>query len=126
MSANWRGAFARVYLATEPTAGDRLVVLKCSSFGDAEARTMGRLSHPGIVPILSARRDEYADLSLVCMPYLGSATLEEVLDRVRMASGSLPSKAAFILEVIRSVRSPKILLPLAPTSDCNREATPMA
>ncbi|HTU22550.1 MAG TPA: protein kinase [Gemmataceae bacterium] len=103
-----RGAFARVYLATEPATGDRLVVLKCSQVGDAEARTMGRLSHPGIVPILSARRDEFADLTLVCMPYLGSATLEDVLDRVRTASaGSRPRKAVLILDAIRACAQPE-------------------
>ncbi|MGH7174345.1 MAG: protein kinase domain-containing protein [Gemmataceae bacterium] len=111
-----RGSFARVYLATEAATGDRLVVIKCSQLGGAEARTMGRLSHPGIVPILSARRDENAELTLVCMPYLGAATLEDVLDRVWMASAaSLPSKAAFILEVIRSCAQPED--PPAPLAD---------
>ena len=52
-----RGAIARVYLATEASTGGRLVVLKCSLYGDAEARTMGRLAHPHVVPILSARLD---------------------------------------------------------------------
>jgi tetratricopeptide (TPR) repeat protein len=103
-----RGSFARVYLALEPSTGDRLVVLKCSRLGDAEARTMGRLPHSGIVPIFSARRDERTGLLLVCMPYLGSATLEDVLDRVRMAPAeSPPGKAAFILDVIRSRAQPE-------------------
>lgn len=102
-----RGGFARVYLATEASTGDRLVVLKCSLLGDAEARTMGRLSHPGIVPILSAPREDDSGLCFVCMPYLGNATLEAVLDRVRKTAGSPPSRATFLLDVIRSRAQPE-------------------
>ncbi len=106
-----RGSWARVYLATEASTGDRLVVLKCSLHGDAEARTMGRLSHPNIVPILSARLEKRSALTMVCMPYLGSATLQDVLDRLRMprpitgASGL--SRASFLLDVIRSRSQPE-------------------
>jgi serine/threonine protein kinase len=95
-----RGTIARVYLATEASTGGRLVVLKCSLHGDAEARTLGRLGHPNIVPILSARRDELSGLTMICMPYLGSATLEDVLDH-RMAAEWPPSKASFLLDVVR-------------------------
>jgi len=77
-----RGSFARVFLATEATTGDRLVVVKFAVQGDAEARTMGRLSHSHIVPILSARVEESSGLTAVCMPYLGSATLEDVLEQI--------------------------------------------
>src|SRR5581483_1941985 len=95
-----RGAFARVYLATEASTGGRLVALKCSLYGDAEARTLGRLVHPHIVPILSARRDEQSGLTLVCMPYLGSATLEDLLDHL-VAAKQRPGKASFLRDVIR-------------------------
>src|SRR5688572_24485401 len=44
------GALARVYLAREPALGQRLVVIKVSRFGAAEAETLGKLSHPNIVP----------------------------------------------------------------------------
>ncbi len=97
-----RGALARVYLATEGSTGGRLVVLKCSLYGDAEARTLGRLMHPHIVPLLSARRDERSGLTLMCMPYLGCATLEDVLDRLANPELSPPSNASFVLDVIRS------------------------
>jgi serine/threonine protein kinase/Flp pilus assembly protein TadD len=101
-----RGAFARVYLATEASTGGRLVVLKCSLQGDAEARTLGRLAYPHIVPILSARREERSGLTLVCMPYLGSATLEDVLDHLAAAE-TRPSKASFLLDVIRFRAQPE-------------------
>jgi serine/threonine protein kinase/tetratricopeptide (TPR) repeat protein len=85
-----RGSFSRVYLATEASTGDRLVAVKFSQRGDAEARTQGRLSHPHIVPILSARQDESTGLMAVRMPYLGTATLEDVLDRAWPAPPSAP------------------------------------
>jgi serine/threonine protein kinase len=102
------GSFARVYLATEESAGDRLVVLKCSLCGDAEARTMGRLSHPHIVPILSARLDETSALTIVCMPYLGSTTLEDVLDLfVLECEKTRPKEASFLHEAIRFHAQPE-------------------
>jgi tetratricopeptide (TPR) repeat protein len=105
-----RGTFARVFLATEASTGGRMVVLKCSLHGDAEARTLGRLAHPHIVPILSARIDQQSGLTMVCMPYLGSATLEDVLDHhLAVDASSLPPKASFILDVIRSRAQPEDL-----------------
>src|SRR5438445_6717783 len=41
-----RGAFARVFLATEPALGNRQVAVKISEGGAAEARILGRISHP--------------------------------------------------------------------------------
>jgi serine/threonine protein kinase/Tfp pilus assembly protein PilF len=111
-----RGSFARIYLATEPSAGDRLVVLKISRHGDAEARMMGPLSHPHVVPILSARREKGSGLTMVCMPYLGSATLENVLERLMaLPPSSRPRKADFLLEAIRSRTQPED--PPAPPAD---------
>lgn len=95
-----RGSVARVYLATEASAGGRRVVLKCSVHGDAEARTLGRLVHPHIVPIHSARFDERSGLTLVCMPYLGDTTLEDLLDRLAGAE-TPPHKASFFHDVLR-------------------------
>jgi tetratricopeptide (TPR) repeat protein len=99
-----RGAFARVFLATEETTGGRKVALKLSREGGAEARTLGPLSHPNIVPVLSARHDEASGLTAVCMPYLGSATLEDLLERAFPAGGvaAPPQHARLILDVARS------------------------
>ncbi len=103
-----RGTFARVYLATESSTGGRYVVLKCSLHGDAEARTLGRLAHPHIVPILSARIDQQSGLTMVCMPYLGNTTLEDVLAHVLAVEESSPSSKAF-LDVLRSRAQPEDL-----------------
>jgi serine/threonine protein kinase/Flp pilus assembly protein TadD len=84
-----RGTFARVFLAAEPDLGDRLVAVKVSRRGAGEAHTLGRLKHPHIVPVHSVRRDPTAGWTVVCMPYLGRTTLEQVVRRVR-AEGNLP------------------------------------
>ncbi len=102
-----RGAFARVYLATEASTGDRPVALKLSFAGGAEARTLGRLNHPGVVPVLSARTDRETGLTAVCMPYLGAATLTDVVDRAYADPGAgRPRRAAVFLEAARAAARP--------------------
>jgi serine/threonine protein kinase/Tfp pilus assembly protein PilF len=95
-----RGAFARVFLAAEPSLGNRKVAVKVSLQGTAEAETLGRINHRNIVAVHSVQEDATTGLSVVCMPYLGSATLCDVLDRVAMAP-CLPKRADVILEAIR-------------------------
>ncbi len=103
-----RGAFARVFLARETSTGGRLVAVKFSRGGEIEARTMGRLSHPHIVPILSAGRDHATGLTVVRMPYLGSATLEDVLDRLLPSPHApRPRKAAALFDVLRACAQPE-------------------
>ena len=82
-----RGAFSRVFLATEPALGNREVVLKCSFAGPHEAFILGSLSHPNIVPIHSTRYDETRGLTAICMPLLGRATLADAMNRLA-ADGS--------------------------------------
>ncbi len=96
-----RGRFARVFLATEPSLGDRQVAVKFSRNGTIEASTLGRLSHPHVVPIHSVQTDPDSGLSAVCMPYLGSATLLDVLDRIYEAKKP-PVSAALFRDVIQS------------------------
>lgn len=96
-----RGSFARVYLASEPALGGRLVVVKLSRLGAREACIQGRLLHPNIVPIHSVQHDEASGLTILCMPYLGSATLQDVLAQ-GVASGQLPASARLILDVARA------------------------
>jgi serine/threonine protein kinase/Tfp pilus assembly protein PilF len=100
-----RGAFARVFLAAEPALGNRLVAVKVSIQGTAEAETLGRLHHRNIVPVHSAQRDEQTSLNVVCMPFLGSATLCDVLDHL-YPRRSVPQRAKTILDGIRSAEIP--------------------
>jgi serine/threonine protein kinase/Tfp pilus assembly protein PilF len=77
-----RGAFARVYLARERSLADRLVVLKMAPLAGEEAATLGQLRHANIVPVYSVQYDPESGLTAFCMPYLGRATLDDVIGRV--------------------------------------------
>lgn len=92
-----RGAFACVYLAAEPALGNRLVAVKVSQHGATEADILGRLTHRNIVPIHSVKKDPLTGFIVVCMPYLGSATLCDLLKKIRTPSG-VPHCASAILE----------------------------
>jgi serine/threonine protein kinase len=96
------GSFARVFLASERALGDRLVAIKVSVRGAAEAETLGRLNHPNIVPVHSFHEDPDTGLTLVCMPYLGNATLADLLDRV-LPGPQTPGHARLILDTIDAV-----------------------
>ncbi len=97
-----RGAFSRVFLATQTTVGGRQVVVKVSRLGvAAEAQALGELEHPNIVPILAPLADPATGLTCICMPYLGGATLRDLLNRVA-GGDSPPQRARVIEEVIQS------------------------
>lgn len=76
-----QGAFARVYLAKQKELSNRLVVLKIASGRCLEPQHLARLQHSNIVPIYSVHRQN--ELTAVCMPYLGSRTLTDLLATVR-------------------------------------------
>src|SRR5262249_48165679 len=95
-----RGAFARVYLASETALGGRLVAGKVSPEGGAEADMLGRLQHPGIVPVHSVQVDQVSGLTAVCMPYLGNSTLGDVMDHA-FSGPVLPNRARVILEALQ-------------------------
>jgi tetratricopeptide (TPR) repeat protein len=107
-----QGGFSRVFLASQPALGHRQAVIKVSRFGAAEAQTLGRLTHPNIVPVYSVTADDATGLSAVCMPYLGEATLCDVLDRV-LAGPGLPRRAATILEAAGAGRGDRTTTPVA-------------
>jgi serine/threonine protein kinase/tetratricopeptide (TPR) repeat protein len=98
------GTFSCVYLATEAAAGDRPVAVKVSKeLGSGEANTLGRLHHDNVVPILWADRDQTTNLHVVCMPFLGSTTLNDVLFAAYpRLQGPPPLRGAVITETIRS------------------------
>jgi serine/threonine protein kinase/thioredoxin-like negative regulator of GroEL len=102
-----RGSFARVYLALEESTGERPVALKLSLGSPSEARLLGRLAHPNVVPVWSAHRDPASSFFVVCMPFLGSTTLNDVLNRVFPTPQALPPRrAAVLLDVIRTTAQP--------------------
>ncbi len=95
-----RGTFGRVFLATESSLGDRQIVVKVAPHGGEEAEILGRLRHPNIVPIYSLQKDDATGLAAFCMPYLGRATLCDVLDHALVDSRPLPYRARTILDAI--------------------------
>jgi len=103
-----RGAFAHVYLARQPALGNRLVVVKVAQYGSAEAETLGRLAHRNIVPIHSVGEDPATHMTAVCMPYLGSATLLDVLD-AGYQDNRPPLRARFIHQIAREAAIPQVV-----------------
>ena len=91
-----RGAFARVYLAREAAIGNRQVVLKVSLHADDEVDLLGNLKHPNIVQVHSARTDKESGFTVVCMPFLGGATLLPVVESIA-GRKSLPDRADVFL-----------------------------
>jgi len=94
-----RGAFARVFRASETALGKRAVALKISRLGFKEADTLGKLSHTNIVSVHSVRSDTASGLTAICMPYLGRSTLCDVLD-AGFADGHPPERASIILQAV--------------------------
>jgi serine/threonine protein kinase/Tfp pilus assembly protein PilF len=92
-----RGSFARVYLARQASAGERLVALKVSRRCDREAGTLGPMRHPNVIEVHLAAHDQRTGFHLVCMAYRGDATLEEVLNRAYPTADSAPPQAADFL-----------------------------
>jgi serine/threonine protein kinase/tetratricopeptide (TPR) repeat protein len=79
-----RGAFGRVYLARQGDLAGRHVALKLSADLVDESHWLARLQHSNIVPIYSVHRA--GPLQALCMPYLGSVTLADVLAALRIRS----------------------------------------
>jgi serine/threonine protein kinase len=73
------GARGHVFLATQPSLADRLVVLKLTPRRGHEHYSMARLQHTNIVPLYSARDDCERGIRILCMPFLGRATLGQLL-----------------------------------------------
>ncbi|MCC7085990.1 MAG: protein kinase [Pirellulales bacterium] len=94
------GAFARVYVAHDPSLGYRPVTLKVSRAGASEAMTLGRLTHEGIVPVNSVKEDTETGLAVICMPYQGEATLVDLLE-AGFTGGGRPQNGDIIFSVAR-------------------------
>jgi serine/threonine protein kinase/tetratricopeptide (TPR) repeat protein len=109
-----RGAFGRVYLARQGDLADRPVALKISADVADETRTLAQLQHTNIVPIHSVHR--LGSLQAVCMPYLGSTTLADVLLDLKRHE-SLPDSGAGLLS---SWKTRKSRVAGAPSADSAR------
>lgn len=98
-----RGTFARVFLARELNLGGRLVAVKLTLHDTNEPATLGKLQHPGVVPVYSARYDVASGFTIVVMPFLGGCTFCHVLDYLRVLPRR-PDRASVLLDAARDDR----------------------
>jgi serine/threonine protein kinase/tetratricopeptide (TPR) repeat protein len=75
-----RGSAGCVFLAVQPSLADRPVVLKITARGREEHLSLARLQHMNIVLLYSEHVLQDRNLQVLCMPFLGGATLAQVLD----------------------------------------------
>jgi tetratricopeptide (TPR) repeat protein len=78
-----RGAIGRVYLAKQDFLAGRLTVVKLTPGGNQEHLKLARLQHTHIVPLYSVRDFPERHLRALCMPWLGGATLGQLLRYLR-------------------------------------------
>ena len=74
-----RGGFSRVFLAHEKDLGNREVVVKICKELNVEGAFLGQLDHPHIISVYSVQTHPSSGFVFLCMPYLGSVTLADVL-----------------------------------------------
>lgn len=75
-----RGMVGRVFLAEDQRPAKRQVVVKLTRAGVHEAEILNRLQHTNIVPVYSTEYEELSGLTVICMPYVGRHTLQDLLD----------------------------------------------
>jgi serine/threonine protein kinase/Flp pilus assembly protein TadD len=105
-----RGAAGAVFLAVQPSLADRPVVLKITPRGREEHLSLARLQHMNIVPLYSEHVLQTRNLQVLCMPFLGGATLRQVLDLLK---GRDPSERSgrLLLDAVDHVQAQ---LPITP------------
>ena len=101
-----RGAFARVFLAEQADLENRQVVVKLSTRPTREPWLLARVRHAHIVEILSHAEVDDGAFQLICMPFLGGATLRAVLDRRRKLCHS-PRTRGNLLRDLDAVAAPE-------------------
>jgi serine/threonine protein kinase/tetratricopeptide (TPR) repeat protein len=97
-----RGAFGRVFLARQGGLADRLVALKISTESLAESQKLAQLQHSHIVPIYSYH--QAGPIQAVCMPFLGSTTLADVLFDLQQRQ-SLPVSGKGLVSTLHERKS---------------------
>lgn len=88
-----RGSFSRVFLAEEIPVGRRTVVVKICVGGANEADILGRLEHPHIGRIYAVQEDDVTGLTAICMPYVSTQTLTDIIDGEFSDNGANNSSA---------------------------------
>lgn len=97
-----RGGLARVFLARQTNLEDRLVVVKIAARPTAEVRLLAKASHPHIVEVLSHAATADGAFHLICMPFLGGATLATVLAERRALNRRPKTGREFLADLDRA------------------------
>jgi eukaryotic-like serine/threonine-protein kinase len=79
-----RGAVGQVFLATQPSLSDRLLVVKLTPRSGAEHLSLARLQHTHIAPLYLVQDFPEENLRALCMPYLGGASWSSLLHALRV------------------------------------------
>jgi eukaryotic-like serine/threonine-protein kinase len=77
------GASGPIFLALQDPLAARPVVLKVITCAQEEHLTLARLQHMNIVPLYSEQVIPSRNQRVLCMPYLGGATLARLLELLR-------------------------------------------
>jgi hypothetical protein len=97
-----RGTFGKVFLARQGELADRPVALKIASDILGESRTLAQLQHTNIVPVYSVHHA--SPFHAVCMPFLGTVTLADVLRGLR-GQETLPATARALMDTVIRCKS---------------------
>lgn len=76
-----KGSFGQVFLARQGDLSNRHVALKITADVGGEAKNLAQLQHTNIIPVYSVHR--FNQLRAVCMPFLGSVTLADLVREVK-------------------------------------------
>ncbi len=98
-----RGGFARVFLAEQADLDGRSVVVKVTTRPSPEPKLLARARHPHIVEVLTASTSDDGMLQVVCMPFLGGATLAAVV----AARGGRPRSRGDLLARLDRASAPE-------------------
>jgi serine/threonine protein kinase len=102
-----QGGFARVFLAEQSDLDDRLVVVKVSTRVTTEPMLLARAGHPHIVEVFWHGLVDGGALQVLCMPFLGGATLAAVLSERRRQGKARPSLGRDLLDELDRVSAPE-------------------
>ena len=121
-----RGAFSQVFLAQDDSLSQRRVVLKISSKLLGEADLLSRLQHKNIVPVYSLHK--VGQYHLICMPFLGTMTLADMLSAQPKSSSALSGKeliSTLAAQASRTWKEDESLAPAMPPVADSMETLPL-
>lgn len=98
------GAFSRVYLATQKSLANRVVVLKVTSLPMGESQKLAKMQHSNIVPLYSTQNVE--GFFILCMPFLGSLTLRDaILFAKKKSSHNSPNSVISGVDLVQAIEA---------------------